>query len=100
MTNTAPLTVFQGAVTETQAGALPGHAGPSKKRRPRAKGLNWQGHRGVLKQLYMHEEKTLKDVMAIMETEHGFVARSVRQSSTCTSPSTTTMSNTTKRASL
>ena len=71
---------LQGAEPETSAATRPGRVGlSSTKRRPRAKDLDWKGHRAVLEQLYMHEEKTLKDVMAIMEIEHGFVARSVRR---------------------
>jgi hypothetical protein len=64
--------------SEAQAAALPGPVGPgNKKRRSRAKQLDWNRHRDELKQLYVHEEKTLAEVMETMETKYRFVARSV-----------------------
>jgi hypothetical protein len=35
---------------------------------------DWASHRTRIRQLYLDEDKTLKDVMAIMEREHGFKA--------------------------
>ena len=70
--NTASLGLVQEAHSETR-GCLP----IPQRRRAGTKNLDWATHRDVLKQLYMHEEKTLKDVMRIMESKHGFVARSV-----------------------
>lgn len=33
---------------------------------------DWNTHRVRLRQLYLEEDKTLKEVMAIMERDHGF----------------------------
>jgi hypothetical protein len=38
---------------------------------------DWEDHRARIRRLYLEEDRTLKDVMAIMEREHGFKATSV-----------------------
>jgi hypothetical protein len=35
---------------------------------------DWNSQRGVIKELYFQQDKTLKEVMAIMEREHLFKA--------------------------
>ena len=49
----------------------------SKKRRSRSnlKQLEFMKHRDVLKRLYIHEKKTLDDVMGNLKSKHGFEAR-------------------------
>ena len=42
---------------------------------------DWERHRALIRQLYLGEDKPLKDVMAIMEHEHGFKATSDSTSS-------------------
>jgi hypothetical protein len=37
---------------------------------------DWEPHRARIRQLYLEEDRTLKDVMAIMEREQGFKATS------------------------
>src|SRR5450755_2404214 len=37
---------------------------------------DWEPHRARIRQLYLEEDRTLKDVMGIMEREHGFKATS------------------------
>ena len=40
----------------------------------RTSGEDWESHRTRIRQLYSEENRTLKDVMGIMEREHGFKA--------------------------
>lgn len=35
---------------------------------------DWNSQRGVIKELYLQQDKTLKEVMAIMEHQHHFKA--------------------------
>ena len=80
LANTTSLGLVEGAESQTRPRPPTPQELPrlsSKRRRMKTKNLDWARHRDVLKQLYMHEEKTLKDVMRIMESRHGFVARSV-----------------------
>jgi hypothetical protein len=38
---------------------------------------DWEDHRARIRRLYLEEDRSLKDVMAIMKREHGFKATSV-----------------------
>ena len=71
------LDLLQNAEGQSQAAARPEGVGSSKKRRSRSnlKQREFVKHRDVLKQLYMHEEKTLDDVMGVLKSKHGFEAR-------------------------
>jgi hypothetical protein len=37
---------------------------------------DWEHHRARIRQLYLDEDRPLKEVMAIMQREHGFKATS------------------------
>lgn len=39
--------------------------------------LDWEAHRATIERLYIIENRTVQDVVGIMERTHGFVARSV-----------------------
>jgi hypothetical protein len=43
-------------------------------RRQYATAADWARHRGAITRLYQNERKTLKELMAIMQSEYGFVA--------------------------
>ncbi|KAH6626571.1 ankyrin repeat-containing domain protein [Chaetomium sp. MPI-SDFR-AT-0129] len=45
-----------------------------KRRRSKYKHLDWNKHRSLLDQLYVREQKTLEEVMEIMQSKNGFVA--------------------------
>jgi Clr5 domain len=48
---------------------------PSRQlRRPAAMPLDWNRHREIIHNLYLTGGKSLKEVMAIMETKYGFHA--------------------------
>ncbi|KAK4233141.1 hypothetical protein C8A03DRAFT_39173 [Achaetomium macrosporum] len=45
-----------------------------KRRRSKYKHLDWSKHRSLLDKLYVREQKTLEEVMEIMQSKNGFVA--------------------------
>ncbi|KAL1881346.1 hypothetical protein Daus18300_001199 [Diaporthe australafricana] len=45
-----------------------------KQQRPAPTTFEWNSHLPMIKRLYMDEDRTLKEVVRIMRTEHGFIA--------------------------
>lgn len=45
-----------------------------KQQRPPPTTFEWNSHLPIIKRLYMDEDRTLKEVVRIMRTEHGFIA--------------------------
>ena len=50
---------------------------PARKTSGWAAKESWTRHQALIKQLYLHEKKPLKEVMRHMEDQHGFRATSV-----------------------
>ncbi len=56
------------------AGVGPASGAQAALRRPWATGADWNSHRALITRLYRDEDRTLTDVMEIMERRHGFYA--------------------------
>ena len=55
-------------------GAPAGPPGNNTTRRSKYRHLDWEAHKGRIKQLYLDDDKTLAETMDIMKTGHSFEA--------------------------
>lgn len=49
-------------------------SGPSTQKRPRRRDLNWDEYQPVLREMYLHQNQKLEDIMEAMQRDHDFVA--------------------------
>lgn len=67
-----PDSVRRGIDPATETAISPDHSTPQHSAAHRE--LQWAHHRPTIKRLYLDENKTLKEVMEIMENSHKFTA--------------------------